>query len=98
MKLVLVLLAATALSAQTPPQTPTLTKEETLMLENISLRETILNQEFQKVRANFDAVKAQIEKEHPDYTLQEIGQGIQLVRRPPAPVVPKPTPAPQPKK
>jgi regulator of replication initiation timing len=69
----------TVLPAQTPPQ---LTKEETLTLENIQLRQALINEQISDLQARTKEAKATIEKAHPGYTLAQTQQGFQLVKTP----------------
>jgi regulator of replication initiation timing len=65
--------------AQTQPQ---LTKEETLTLENIQLRQALINQQITDLQARTKEAKETIEKAHPGYTLAQTQQGFQLVKTP----------------
>lgn len=70
------------LQTTAPQQSPTLSKEESLTLENIQLRSAIVNQEIKDLQARTNAAKEEIEKAHPGYTLTQTQQGFQLMKTP----------------
>jgi hypothetical protein len=106
MKKVLILTVfaiSVSIMAQAPAPQPTgiLTKEESLALENIQLRSTIINQEIAQLQALTKETRESIEKAHPGYTLGQTPQGFQLIKTPEPPKAEKKkeaTPVPSPKK
>ena len=97
--------AAAMLSAvaQTPPPAagPQLTEVEKLKLENVQLKFTQLSQQMQEIqktqmdlRNQYQSLVADIEKEHPGFT---VGGNGELVAKP-KPAEPKAVPKPEVKK
>lgn len=109
-RILFVFLAAVALMgtvrAQTPivnapPPGPKLSEVEKLKIENLQLKFTQLSQEMQaaqqkqqELRTQFTEILAEIEKEHPGYTVGGTN-GAELV---PKPAPPKEAPKPEVKK
>lgn len=99
-RILLIVFTGLTLQAQSvAPNATTLSKEETLTLENIQLRSVIINQEMQELNARTSEAKTSIEKAHPGYTLAQTPQGFQLIKTPEPPKeTKKPTPESSPKK
>jgi len=65
---------------------PTLTKTEQLELENLQLKQALVNEAINAFQAKYKEVNDEIEKAHPGFTLQGNGNSFVLVAKaPPAP-------------